>query len=196
MGQGIGLREQKKQATRRALHEAAVRLMTASSPQTVTVEAICAAAGVSPRTFFNYFDSKEEALFPAHDEYVPAITATIRDHPAGTPLFEAAGYAIRDLFERTMSSEDWASRQDLIQAHPELMAVALRLGEELERAIADGIAARTGHAVDDIFVQTVAAAVSAGVRVISRNWTADPTADLDGLVDQVFGILKTGAAVG
>ncbi|MFD6364649.1 TetR/AcrR family transcriptional regulator, partial [Streptomyces roseolus] len=57
-----GLRERKKRATRAALVEAAVRLAVERGVENVTVDAISAAAGVSTRTFFNYFDSRDEVF--------------------------------------------------------------------------------------------------------------------------------------
>ena len=54
-------RERKKQATREALADAAWKLATEVGPERVRVDEIAAAAGVSPRTFNNYFASREEA---------------------------------------------------------------------------------------------------------------------------------------
>src|SRR3954464_6718048 len=49
-------------ATARALERAAVRLASETGPESVTVDQICAAVGVTQRTFFNHFDTKEDAL--------------------------------------------------------------------------------------------------------------------------------------
>lgn len=57
-----GLRERKKRARREALIEAAHALVGAHGLEAVTVESICARAGVSTRTFFNYFASKDDAV--------------------------------------------------------------------------------------------------------------------------------------
>lgn len=57
-----GLQERRKAETKRALSCAALRLARELGPDGVTVEAIAEAAGVSPRTFFNYFASKDNAI--------------------------------------------------------------------------------------------------------------------------------------
>jgi len=55
------LRERKKQQTRQAIHEAALQLVDENGLDGTTIEQICQVAGVSPRTFFNYYQSKAAA---------------------------------------------------------------------------------------------------------------------------------------
>src|SRR5216683_2917226 len=69
----VSLRERKKLATRRLLRRAALDLVAQRGLTNVTVEDIAEAADVSPRTFFNYFPSKEAALFGADPERIAAL---------------------------------------------------------------------------------------------------------------------------
>src|SRR6188472_1015635 len=76
-----GLRERKKEATRRALHEAAVRLTVEHGLDEVTVEAIADAAGVSRRTFSNYFGGKEDALLYGGEQRMRSMLEAFEARP-------------------------------------------------------------------------------------------------------------------
>ncbi|MDN8579294.1 TetR/AcrR family transcriptional regulator [Corynebacterium bovis] len=79
------LREQKKEETRRQLSLAAVSLLTTEGDDRTTVAAIAERAGVSPRTFHNYFARREEAFFhfieTILDEWQAEFLAAPRDEP-------------------------------------------------------------------------------------------------------------------
>src|SRR5438105_10431788 len=96
---GGSLRERKKLATRQALGGAAMRLAIERGLDNVLVEDIAAAAGVSPRTFNNYFSSKGEAVAARHLDRCLQMAQDLRDRPAGEPLWDALTHAMGAQFE-------------------------------------------------------------------------------------------------
>jgi AcrR family transcriptional regulator len=92
----LGLRERKKRARREALIDATHRLVAEHGLDAVTVEAICEEAGVSARTFFNYFETKDDAVL-GHTPW-PLDSAATETFATGGPT----GRLIDDL--RTLVS--------------------------------------------------------------------------------------------
>ena len=111
------LRERKKQQTRRAIHEAALRLVEANGLDGVTIEQICAAADVSPRTFFNYFPSKPAAALGL-PEQVFGEESVARFHAADGGLVAALCAMLGDAF--THSGAERKRIKALVTARPEL----------------------------------------------------------------------------
>ncbi|WP_084508635.1 TetR/AcrR family transcriptional regulator [Nocardia pseudovaccinii] len=89
------LRDRKRERTRRALLEAAAELFENRGYEETTVADIAAAAEVGTRTFFNYFASKEELLFPEQDERVRAAVAAIASRRPGERPVEVLLRALR-----------------------------------------------------------------------------------------------------
>src|SRR4029450_13514308 len=118
-----GLGERKKVATRQALHAAALRLAIEHGAERVTVEAIADEAGVSRRTFSNYFASKEQAILHGDHERVETLVGVVRSRPADGPpwiaLMGAAEQFYRDLGE---VDPQWAAQVRLVRSQPALAA--------------------------------------------------------------------------
>ncbi|MFQ6392613.1 helix-turn-helix domain-containing protein [Nocardia sp. KC 131] len=89
------LRDRKRERTRRALLEASVELFEERGYEETTVADIAAAAEVGTRTFFNYFASKEELLFPEQDERVRAAVVAIGSRRPGERPVEVLLRALR-----------------------------------------------------------------------------------------------------
>jgi AcrR family transcriptional regulator len=87
----LGLRERKKRARREALIDATHRLVAEHGLDAVTVEAICDEAGVSARTFFNYFETKDDAVL-GHTPW-PLDSAATEAFATGGPT----GHLLADL---------------------------------------------------------------------------------------------------
>src|ERR1700736_2430441 len=83
------LRERQKSAPRRSLRRAALNLVAERGFAHVTIEDIAEAADVSPRTFFNYFPSKEAALFGADPDRVAALRERVVRQSPGEPVLDA-----------------------------------------------------------------------------------------------------------
>ncbi|MFD5139253.1 TetR family transcriptional regulator [Streptomyces sp. NPDC058378] len=84
-----GRRALKKAATRQALQQAAARMFAEHGYQETTVRDIASAAGVTERTFFRYFPSKEDLIFAEVLDLVPLMRREIPRRPADEPPLPA-----------------------------------------------------------------------------------------------------------
>jgi AcrR family transcriptional regulator len=163
-----GLRERKKQATREALRLAALRLAVEKGWEQVRVEDIAAMAGVSTRTFNNYFASKDEAfLATAYDRGV-RMQAALAARPADEPLWSAVIEAVVHGF--TTEAEDLRQARRIMPT-PTLAAEQLKAILVIEHGLAEGIARRIGADVEgDLYPRLVAAAAISATRVTIEHW--------------------------
>lgn len=118
-----GLRERKKLARRAALIDAAQRLVAEQGLDAVTVEMISAEAGVSARTFFNYFESKDDAVLGAEDTDIPedVVRTFVDGGPSGRLLTDLQA-VVAALLAPAGEAHDRAMRaMDIVQQEPRLL---------------------------------------------------------------------------
>lgn len=191
-----GRRDRKKQQTRTALMDAALRLVAERGLDRVTVEDISDAADVSARTFFNYFASKDEALLG--DQFVDdtGVRERFLAMDPQIPVIGALHLAIRPSLETMQADrEKWLLRMRVMLEHPTLIASLLARGAKAERDLVTAIAERLGLDPDSPFPTVTAAATGAAVHSSMTRWAAcgaDRT--LPELVDEAFEVLATGFA--
>jgi AcrR family transcriptional regulator len=168
MNDTAGLRERKKQATREALRLAALRLAVEKGWEQVRVEDIAAEAGVSPRTFNNYFASKDEAFLATAYDRGARMQAALAARPAEEPLWPAVIEAVVHGFADETVDLRRARR---ILPTPTLAAERLKATAVIEHGLAEGIARRIGADVEhDLCPQLMAAAVTSAARVAFEHW--------------------------
>ncbi|WP_193317768.1 MULTISPECIES: acyl-CoA-like ligand-binding transcription factor [Streptomyces] len=169
-GAGLGLRGRKKLATRRALSEAALRLAAERGLENVLVEDIADAVGVSPRTFNNYFSSKQEAIVSLVLARAAGLCDAVAAQPPEVPLWEAIAEAAVG-HVRPEESEQWRQGALLIRDTPALEAEQLRAYAGIESSLAGVIAARTGTDPRTDLYPGLAASVAVGaIRAALRHW--------------------------
>lgn len=83
-----GVRERKRRETQRRITDAGVRLFIEKGVAGATVDEIAAAAGISRRTFFHYFESKDDILLSLQGDIGELLAAEVRRAPAGKSPFE------------------------------------------------------------------------------------------------------------
>jgi len=188
----LGRRERKKQDTRRALKDAALSLAQQNGIEHVTVEDITDAVGVSPRTFFNYFDCKEDALVGQTTGVSEEVHAAILARPADEPVLQTLRYAVAEshlLQEAHSHREQMLARQRLVHQNPALMARQLAQAVALERTLAAALTERMGADPNEDLRPQLLASVAVGVlRVALRRWAREG-AQLDDLIDESFATL-------
>jgi len=92
----LGLRERKKERTREQLVEAALRLFTQHGYEGTTIDEIVDAVEVSPRTFFRYFQSKEDVLVAWVDEFSNRVHHALATRPLDEEPYTALRSALTE----------------------------------------------------------------------------------------------------
>lgn len=186
------MRERKKAKTRRAIQEAAVRLISAQGYDSTTVDQIADAAEISASTFFRYFPTKEDAVLV--DDYDPLFVmaiATARDVRKPIRAIRAAMVtAFAQVFEQ--DREQIYQRTKLTMTVPALRARLFEGTLETQQAIDDAPAEHTGQDVRDLDLRVLVAAAVAAMTVAVTTWVeGDGSGDLPALVDHALSLIDT-----
>ncbi|QNJ94911.1 TetR family transcriptional regulator [Mycolicibacterium fluoranthenivorans] len=195
-----GLRERKKADTRRALSDAALELTFRHGLENVTREDIARVAGVSLRTFNNYFTGKYEALAYRQTERIRRSIAELRKRPAGEPLWTAITESILipidEDFATAGPENGVPTRADLVEVRKLLMSPEIRgvVGRALIEEWITVIAERTGTDPDrDMYPRLVAGVVHAvGDAAADAYAKADPPVAFPELLRQGFAAVAGG----
>lgn len=139
-----GLRERKKQQTRLDLARAAVRLFEERGYDNVTVDDIAAEANVSRRTFFRYFDSKDEVFIIDPEGKIAAMRIALREGPPEESTIDALRRGSLALMEAYWDSDLSMAVLRLIEREPKAMAAAMAYQVRMADSLAHELAVDMG----------------------------------------------------
>ena len=171
MSELAGRREANKARTRRALVDAVRELARERGLEDLTAEEIAARAGVSRRTFFNYFTGIESVVAAGLAEPLERIAAALLARPAEEEPLTAIAAALR---EQPVPAEillGWAPPGPVPAARGR--ELHLRVWQHHEEWLVGVLRERLGDG-DELRVRTLAAAVMTLFEVVQRSWL--PTA--------------------
>jgi AcrR family transcriptional regulator len=194
-----GLRERKKQATRLAIRDAAMRLFDEQGFAATTFDRIAEAADVSRATVFSYFPTKEEIVFGDAAAAVDALSAMLAERPAGQSTVAAVRVWLSGL-------TGWIEPELVLQLRlarevPSVAARRLQLHGGIQDAMADAFEAELGPeahlaarlaaasliAAFGVVEETAAARMEAGGEALSA-------AEVDALLDNAVAFAQAGMA--
>jgi AcrR family transcriptional regulator len=194
MPEPVSRRQTRRAATWRAVHESAVQEVLERGLAEATVASIATRAGVSPRTFFNYFPTKEDAVLGTRE---PALSedlfAAFLADPAD-PLTRTVRLVAAVLRTGTDAGPAFRRRRELVRTFPELRRRTLQHVQAAERITAAALEERLGP--DALAVNSedrFAALLMLAGTVVRYAFTRDPDgfhADHAGAVDSALAVFR------
>lgn len=173
-----GLRERKREATRRRVEKAAISLALENGMDNLTVDQICDASDISARTFFNYFGSKENAVLGVGTKLPSAaLVEEFAGHVEGAILEDFLVMIARTFAERGPDVAVFRARRELFGREPHLAAAQFarmtedrgRLAEIVRRRVAIADPALTEAEVAEEALLIVGVGMGA-VQVMGHRW--------------------------
>ncbi|MFC5830894.1 TetR/AcrR family transcriptional regulator [Nonomuraea insulae] len=185
-------RDRRRAEKRQAIRLAAVKIVLDEGLEAATVEAISAAADISPRTFFNYFASKEEALVMGPLWSPEELIDLLGHRPGGELAFTSLQAVARTLAVRAQPL--WADMKpfmELRKRHPEL-AAKVRAADESKTMDAIFGAVRSRPGVTSALHARLLVIATFGAMISSIQVSAETGAPVDELLDEAFTLLENG----
>ena len=131
------LRERKKARTWHDIHVAAAEAVLERGLQAVTVEDIAASVGISQRTFFNYFPTKDHAVVGVREPAIPDGAA--ERPPEGASTLRSVVELYMQLLISAMPADSAGMRRRLMGAHPDLGRLLKDTMHSCEHMVRDAV---------------------------------------------------------
>jgi AcrR family transcriptional regulator len=177
------------------LRELALVMFDEQGFEATTADQLAQRAGVSRRTFFRYFPTKEDVIFSDHTDYLARLSELL-DERSPDPVRSAARalHALVECFAG--NAESICRRARLVVATPALRDRELLWLYEYQQLITDYLLQRGGGTRTVVYAQVISAALVAAMRQVVGAWALgdsdeDPRAQFSELCDGIIESLKT-----
>jgi len=182
MASEIGLRERRRRQTSADIRGAAVRLVRERGFDKVTIEAICAEAGISVRTFFNYFPNKESAIAYGPSDIPPELVeefVAAGPGPYSVVLDELITLAAHHFRDMPPDRDQAETMLELAKTTPAMLAAFLADLERFQNHLIDIVARRQGMKLDEEIPAVISALALTAIRSGIERWTSGTPEDAD-----------------
>jgi AcrR family transcriptional regulator len=189
-----GLRERKKARTREAIIDAALDLFGRKGFDATTIEDIAAAADVSPRTFFRYFDSKVDLVMAHNEAHGDKIAPLIAARPASEGPLEALRQVMQQMLLELLADPSVVREFQVMMGTPTLRKLAREHFYEEEAELVSAFASRLGTDDADLTANVMAGAAASAIWAVIDRWLAEGTEveRLPPMIDEAFTLLEQG----
>lgn len=197
VGGAFDLRTRNRDRNRADVARLALELFDRHGFDQVTVDDIAEAAGISRRTFFRYFDTKEDAVLPDEHERLEQLRAALADRPADEPLIISLRHATLALLGDDRFDRDEAvARFRIVMGTPSVHARSLELQTRWESEIRSVIAEHLGVDPErDVAARVLAASTVASFRAAAEVWmVTGGRRDLVDLLEEAYDVLLGAAS--
>jgi AcrR family transcriptional regulator len=192
----LALRQRKRDLVREAIAHAAWELFAREGYEATTVAEIARSAGVSRRTFFRYFSSKEDVVVGTSDALAEDVLAAFSRRPAGEPPIVAIQRALRPVVEARLAHADEARAiVRLLRESRTLRRAMLERHARMEERLARLMARRLGTDPRKDPTPALLAFVARALLDTAFNvWFDQKPRDAGAMVDDLFRRLRAAVA--
>ena len=191
-------RELNKAATRDAIAAAALDFLRSRELKNFTVDDVAAAAGVSRRTFFNYFSSVEAAVASFTQDYLNQVIVELDARPLDEPLLESAQIALSA--GGTTTSLSILAETAVLTRDSQLARFQLQAWDDCSLKITEVARHRLPEGTDELYLYALVGAIMGSCRAAFLAWfqrhgtniTDESLADLRAMLERSITLIRTG----
>jgi AcrR family transcriptional regulator len=185
------LLKRKQQVVRDAIWDAAIELFAKKGFDQVTVDEIAEAAGVSPRSFFRYFASKNDLMGQAVLQYGRSIGEAIEACPKSSRPIEVMKKVTLEIAEGVAAQP--RTRQVIRICEKSAAAKEALAGSivTIEDRVAEAFQSRSRKGSKDTLTPRLLAALTLSIlQVVNKCWAESESADISAIVERAFFVLS------